>query len=173
MPITASPQAPPKRGAKTSSAATGNLANAAPLSGKAKDRAEGLQGWLQVGQVACIAKGWNADAGAIGQHGEKLATETARVAENVEPVGKVLDILSMTGPYAALMGAALPFIAQILMNHKIIPESMMLEGVVPPAMLDAQVSAQLAQMQVEAIRAQQEAEQQLAEAKAALNGAGK
>jgi hypothetical protein len=142
------------------------------LSGKTKERAEGLQGWFQIGQVACIAKGWKADAGAIGQHGEKLSEEVARVGDNVELVGKGLDILSMTGPYAALMAVALPFVAQIAMNHKIIPESLALEGTAPPAMLEAQITVQLVRAQKEALLAQKEAQAELLELQASMNGDG-
>jgi hypothetical protein len=138
------------------------------LSGKAAERAEGLEGWFSIAQVACIAKGWNADAGAIGIHGKKLAAETARVADGVEPIGKVLDMLSMTGPYAALMTAALPFAVQIAMNHKIIPETLALEGTQPPKALEAQVKAQIAVAQMHAINMQKEAEAQLAEAESMM-----
>jgi hypothetical protein len=172
MPITANPAAPPKTTRKASPAQSPGLtANITPLAGRSKERAEGLEGWLQVASIVCISRGWHADAGAIGIHGTKLAEETARTAENAEPLGKVLDFLAMSGPYAALMGAALPFVAQILMNHHVIPEAMALEGVVPPAMLEAQVKAELAEVQLSALKAQQDAETRLSEARAAMNGA--
>lgn len=172
MPVVANPSAPPRTARKTPGAPAGTMTvNTAPLSGKSRDRADGLRGWMQIAQLACITRGWNADAGAIGTHGPKLAEEVARTAENAEPLGKVLDFLAMSGPYAALMGAALPFVAQILMNHKIIPEAMAIEGTVPPAMLEAQVAAELATVQLAAIQAQKEAEAKLAEARAAMNGA--
>jgi hypothetical protein len=171
MPITAVPAAPPKHGRNARPNATAPAVNVAPLAGKSRERADGLQSWFQVAQLACITKGWKADAGAIGLHGEKIATETARVAETVEPAGKVLDLLSMTGPYAALFSAVLPFAAQIAMNHHVIPESLALEGTVPPAMLEAQISAQLAEVQLEAMRTQKEAEAKLDELRSAMNGA--
>ncbi len=104
-------------------------------------------------------------------HGPRIAEETARVAESAEPVGKVLDMLAMSGPYAALVGAVLPFAAQIAMNHKVIPEVTALQGVVPPATLEAQVKAELAEMQMAALRVQQQAEAALAEVRAEMNGA--
>ncbi len=104
-------------------------------------------------------------------HGPRIAEETARVAESAEPVGKVLDMLAMSGPYAALVGAVLPFAVQIAMNHKAIPEVTALQGVVPPATLEAQVKAELAEMQMAALRVQQQAEAALAEVRAEMNGA--
>ena len=173
MPIS-QPTAPPRRATKTSPGTAKPAASpsfvASPLYGKSKDRAEGLQGWMQLATLGCIARGWTADAGAIAQHGEKVSTEIARTAESAEPLGKVLDWLSMSGPYAALFGAVLPFTAQILMNHGVIPDTIPLEGVVPPAMLEAQVTAEIATMKIVAIQAQKEAEARLSEAQALMNG---
>ena len=172
MPINA-PAAPPKGRARTSSAtAQKSVAiNQSPLTGKAAEWAEGLQGWFGIGQIACIARGNFADAGAIGKHSDTISVELARAATTMPPIiGKGLDILAMTGPYAALFGAVLPLAIQIGVNHGIVPDGVPMQGVVPKAALEAEIAAEVAQIQMTAIRAQKEAEATLAQLKAEMNG---
>ncbi len=125
---------------------------------------------MQLGVLGCIAKGWLADAGAIAEHGETVSTEIARAAESAEPLGKVLDFLSMSGPYAALFGALLPFAAQIAMNHKVISSEFALEGTMPPEALEAKVRRDITAIKMQALLAQKQAEEELAQMKAAMNG---
>jgi hypothetical protein len=175
MPIS-QPAAPPRKTARTSSTSPKSPsiveAASAPLYGKSKDRAEGLKGWADIAVLGCISRGWLADAGAISQHGESVSTEVARVAEHNEPVGKVLDILSMSGPYAALMAAILPLGVQLAVNHGLIKGMVPIQGVVPKEALEANVKRDLMKMQTEALLAQHAAERELSELQASLNGAG-
>lgn len=177
MPITAS--APPRKGTrKTAPASTGNTVTVVipetPLSAKGQERADGLKGWTQFAGLGCMARGLYADAAAIAIHGETLCTEAARIGENDEKIGKILDYFTMSGPYAALVGAVLPFVVQIGLNHRIfksVPVGM--DGVMPPAALDAQVKAGMAEAAAQAAQIQIEAERKLAEANAmlaAMNG---
>jgi hypothetical protein len=174
MPITA-PASPPKgRTRVTTKTATGNTVAPAPppLSKIAGERSQGLQGWAQILSIGCVAKGWYADAGAIGMHAENICDETARIADHDDKIAKGLDWLMMTGPYAALAGAVLPLALQLLVNHDRMNAPMGMDGVVPKQALEAKVKAQVAKMQAEALKAQQEAEQELAEVQASMNGDG-
>lgn len=172
MPITVS--APQKRTRASSTATPAGSGNTItpvqpPLSAKAQERSTGLQGWAQIAAIGCMAKGWYADAGAIGIHGPVICDETARLADKDEKLAKGLDWLTMTGPYAALLGASLNFGLQLLVNHDRMNAPAGMDGVQPKEALEAQVKAQVMKAQAEALRAQQEAERELAEAQAAMN----
>ncbi len=99
-----------------------------------------------------------ADAAAIGQHFPNLAQELANVADANETIAKPIDFLIEVGPYGALIAAAMPLTLQILANHKVIDATKMIgQGIVPPEVLESQMKAQVAKMQADAIRTQQEA----------------
>jgi len=167
MPITA-PAAPQKRSPRTNTITP----QAAPLSPKARERKEGLQGWAQIAAIGCLAKGWYADAGTISIHAPAICDETARIADKEEKLAKGLDWLTMTGPYAALFAAALPMGLQFLVNHNKMEAPPGVEGVMPKEAIEARVRADLAKMQAEALKIQKEAEKELAEVQASMNGHG-
>lgn len=131
----------------------------------AEKRTEGLNGIGQLGQGLCLMFGQYADAAAIGMHWGPVASELAKIADSNETVAKPIDFLIEVGPYGALVEAALPFVLQILANHKLIKaEAMLGSNVVTPEVLDAQMKAQVMRTQAQAMRAQQAA---LADAQAA------
>jgi hypothetical protein len=119
-----------------------------------------------------MMRGWHADAGAIAVHGEKFALEIAKIGDTQEKFGDLLDKLTNLGPYAGLITVAVPFAAQILANHNIIPVPLAMAGVVPPAMLEAQIKASMATQAANAVIAQHEAELALDEANQKLKSAG-
>lgn len=128
-------------------------------------RTEGLNGLGQLAQGLLLMTGQYADAAAVGMHLGGIATEVAKIADSNETVAKPVDFLIEVGPYGALIQATVPFVLQILANHKVIKaDALMGSNVVPPDVLDAQMKAQIMRTQALAMREQQAA---LAEAQAA------
>jgi hypothetical protein len=123
-----------------------------------------------MGQGLLILTGQYADAATVGKHFHPIATEVANIADDNESVAKVIDLVIAVGPYGALVSAVLPFAMQIAANHKWIdPNALMGQGVVPPEVLDAQMRAQVARMQTEALKAQQIAIQEAQQAERDFN----
>jgi hypothetical protein len=111
-----------------------------------------------MGQGLCIMTQQWADAAAIGRHFPPVAVELANIAESNDVVSKSIDFFIEIGPYGALITATLPLVLQILANHRVVDGSKLINhGVVPPEVLEAQMKAQAARMQVDAMLAQQEA----------------
>lgn len=153
MPITASP--PPE-------SKTPRTRTAKPTAPSATDqtaaRAQGLQGWGQIGQAILIGLHQYSDAGAIGLYFDPLAGEIAKLATADERIAKIVDPIIQTGPYSALIAAALPLAMQLAVNHgRMKPGAL---GTVPRETLSARIEAAIARQQAEAFRAQQEAEQE-------------
>lgn len=117
-------------------------------------RRQGLAGVAQVAQMACLSFGQKADAAAIGMHSGALITEVAKLAETQPTIARLIDPLIIAGPYAALIGAALPLIAQLAANHKV-GGVMMNLGAVPPEVLEARMDADMMRMEMEAMRERQ------------------
>lgn len=131
-------------------------------------RVDGLNGVGQLAQGLCLMTGGFADAMAIGTHFPPLAKEVANIADSQEIVGKGVDFLIQVGPYGALIAAGMPFVLQIMANHRMIDASRLVsQGVVPPEVLEAQAKAQVAKIQAEALREQQQAIREAKEAQAA------
>lgn len=121
-------------------------------------RNEGLLGLAQVGQGILLMVGQYADAAAIGQHWRPVAQELANVADTSDFIAKPIDFLIEVGPYGGLVAALLPLGLQIAANHGWVDATKLVgQGVVPPDVLEAQMKAQVAKMQADAMRAQQEA----------------
>ena len=121
-------------------------------------RNEGLLGLAQLGQGILLMVGQYADAAAIGQHFPPVAQELAKVAETSDFIAKPIDFLIEVGPYGGLIAALFPLGLQIAANHGLVDASRLIgQGVVPPDVLEAQMKAQVAKMQADAMRAQQEA----------------
>jgi hypothetical protein len=115
---------------------------------------------MQTAGLVCTITGQHADAGAIALHAPSLVPLYARTAEQYEPLGKLLDYFTTTGPLAEIAFATLPFVMQILANHKIVkPVAAM--GVLPPEALAADIRAGLARQQAEALAKQEAAEAEL------------
>jgi hypothetical protein len=136
----------------------------APPKTKAELRQEALNGVLQVGQLACLTFGQMADAGAIGLHGPALVNETVKLAENNSKIASKVDLLIEVGPYAGIVAAALPFLAQLFVNHGIVKAEMFANaGVVHPDDLERQMKMtlmrQAMETQQEQMRMQEEMEE--------------
>ena len=141
-------------------------------------RVEGLMGIAQIAQALCVGSGLMADAATIGMHAPGLVPEIANLADTYEIVAKPIDFLVKVGPFTALIATGLPFILQIAANHKMVNAAALAsQGVVDPRTLEAQMRAQVAQVQAAALRAQREAmmeaqkaERELQEMLEGLNG---
>lgn len=121
-------------------------------------RRAGLNGLGQLAQGVCLLTGQYADAAAIGRYWEPIAAETANVSDQYESIAKPVDILIQIGPFAALLTAVLPLGMQIAANHRMINADMLVsQGIVSPEVLEAQMKAEMARMQMEAMLAQKEA----------------
>lgn len=134
----------------------------APPKTKAELRQDALNGVLQVGQLACITTGQFADAGAIGIHGPKLANEIVQLAENNSKIAAKVDLLIEIGPYAGIVAAAIPFLAQLFVNHGLIKAEMFANaGVVEPADLENHMKMEMMRRAMEVRQQQQEMEAEL------------
>ena len=131
---------------------------------KTKDelRQEALDGVLQLTQFGCLAFGNYADAGAIGVFGPPMANEVVKLAKDNSKVASKVDLLIEVGPYAGLVAAAIPFLAQLLVNHKVFKaEQFGNAGVMEPEMLETQMKTQVLHRAAQARREQMEAQEQL------------
>lgn len=131
---------------------------------KTKDdlREEAINGVFQIGQMGCVVFGQFADAGAIGIHGGPIAHEIAGLAKQQPKVAKYVDLLIEVGPYAGLMAAVMPFAMQIAVNHNAMKAEMVPgAGVVNPEALASQMKTSILRQQMEAMRQQQMAEEEM------------
>jgi hypothetical protein len=122
-----------------------------------------------------LMRGEYADAGAIGIHGPKLVRETVGLARSNEPLGHVLDMVSQAGPYTGIIFAALPLLGQLAVNHGRIPaeKAAGIQGVVSPQILENKMKAELAEMELQALQEQANAEKALSDLqsqRASMNG---
>jgi hypothetical protein len=162
MPITMT-QAPPPRSARAAQPVTSSR------QAKRDGRAEAVNGLFQLAQFGCVMTGQYADAAAVGIHGEKISGEVVKLANQNERIAKAVDYLNEVGPYAGLITAVMPFVLQILANHKRIPADKV-PGVSDPEVLTIQMQAGLAKQAAEARREAdrefQEAQRIIAESEA-------
>jgi len=154
-------KAPPS---KRTPAAAKKAAAAAPVAPEPgakslnQQRYEGVMGVASLVQGVCLMTGLHADAMTIGKFFPPVAAEVANIADDNEAIAKPIDFIIKIGPYGALIAAGLPFVMQILANHKVVDASAMHGyGVVPPEVLEAQMKAEMMRMQADAMRAQQQA----------------
>src|SRR6185437_487111 len=132
----------------TASKATTVATRQADYRSPVEKRTEGLNGLGQLAQGLLLMTGQYADAAAIGMHFGGIASEVAKIAESNETVAKPVDFLIEVGPYGALIQATIPFVMQILANHKVIKaDALVGSNVVPPEVLDAQMKAQMMRTQ--------------------------
>ena len=152
-------KAPPARKAATPrKAPEPTPAPVAPEKSLKDQRVDGLIGLAQLGQGICLMAGLHADAMTIGKFFPPIATELANIADDNETVAGPIDFIIKVGPYGALIAAGMPFVLQILANHKVIDATKAMgQGIVPPEVLEAQMKAEILRMQAEAMRQQQQA----------------
>jgi hypothetical protein len=125
-------------------------------------RREALNGVAQIAQFGCLAFGQFADAGAIGVFGPAMVEETVKLADNNSKIASKVDWLIEVGPYAGIVAAAIPFAAQILVNHNVFKaEQFASAGVVSPEILDTQMKTQMLLRAQEEMRKQAAAEEEL------------
>ena len=125
-------------------------------------RQEALDGVLQLAQFGCLAFGDFADAGAIGVFGPPMANEVVTLARNNSKVASKVDLLIQVGPYAGLVAAAIPFLAQLLVNHKVFKaEQLGNAGVMDPEMLETRMKTDVLHKAADARRQQMEAQEEL------------
>jgi hypothetical protein len=129
---------------------------------KAELRQEALDGVLQIGQFGCLAFGQFADAGAIGMHGRPMTEELVKLAENNSKVASKVDLLIEIGPYAGIVAATIPFLAQLFVNHGLFKaEQFANAGVVSPETLEAQMKTEVMKQAMDAMLAQKQAEEEM------------
>lgn len=138
---------------------------------KTKDelRHEAIDGVMQLAQFGCIAFGDFRDAGAIGMFGPPMVDEAVDLARENTAIASKVDLLIEVGPYAGFIAAAIPFVAQLLVNRGIFKaEHFINAGVVPPEQLEAQMKTQMLKKAMEAMAAQREAQQHFEEMQAEM-----
>jgi hypothetical protein len=131
---------------------------------KSKDdlRHEAISGVMQMAQFGCLAFGDFADAGAIGMFGEPMVDEAVKLAKDNAKIASKVDLLIEVGPYAGFMAAAIPFVAQILVNHGVFKaEQFANAGVVEPVELESKIKTQVMRQAMEAMRERQKAEDEM------------
>lgn len=138
---------------------------------KTPEREEAINGFGQIGQGILIALGKYADAGTIGMHWPNVSREVAKLADTQETIAKLVDPLLQVGPYAALIAVTMPMIMQFAVNHGMASAGAM--GTVSKDMLESQIKARLAEMELAALRERQAAEKAAADLKAELDKARK
>jgi hypothetical protein len=169
MPITQAPKSPGKSSTPRSSQASAPVVSESP---RDKDRREGVEGVFSVASMVALMRGMYADAGAFSLHGGKIARETMLLGKSNEQIGKVLDILGQAGPYTGIIFATIPLVAQLAVNHGRIDadKAAGIQGVMSPAALEAKVKAELAEMELEALKQQKAAEATLSELRLTQEG---
>jgi|ERR1700722_11410647 len=131
-----------------------------------QEREEAVAQLGMFAQVPLMATKQLADAATVGLHWPKVAHEIAVLAETQEPIANLIDPLIKVGPYAGLIAAVLPMLLQIGVNHGRVKPGQM--GTVPAISLESQMQTAMAQAELQALRTQQEAEEQAAAARAAI-----
>lgn len=139
-------------------------AQAQTVTTKRHEREEGLNGLFQVVSAGLLMARQPADAAAVAEHGPNISREAAILADQNGNVAKALDYITAVGPFAALLGAAMPLVLQILANHGTIPAAALAPmGVKDPKALQAQYEADALREYLAAQAEQQQALEQLAE----------
>jgi len=112
---------------------------------KTASRAEAIDGLFQIAGTALVVSKQYADAGAISIHKDAISLEAAKVADENEKFGALLDRLTAVGPYAGLLTAVLPLAMQLAANHgRIDPvKAGGLMGIQSPEALALQVEAEM------------------------------
>lgn len=114
--------APPRPKAKKQTASSGGRAR-----GGRPDYARGIMGLLQLAAAPLMVAGAKndaalADAAALTVHGPPIAEALDDLAQERPEFAAVLDRVLSAGPYGALLSAALPLVAQLAVNHGLVPD---------------------------------------------------
>lgn len=155
MPVNFTESAPPKKTAVKRAAPTTRQASPDTVR---KDREDAINGLFQLGSVAAMAFGKWADAGAINTYGPGISTETVKLADRYDSIGKGIDALAQVGPFAGLVTAVTPLIIQLAANHKMITATQAAGmGATDPAALaqQVQINAQREAIQIQLHLAEQ------------------
>lgn len=145
-------------------AAPARKATSAKPESLASVREKGLMGWAQIGQLACMWRGYLTDVGAISMHAPGICHEVAVMAEDNEQIAKGVDTLVAAGPYTALIASVLPLVVQLGVNHKRLPESVAgADGILPPDVLENQVKLNIERAKMEAAIAANQAREEMEE----------
>lgn len=161
MPVNFTETAPPKR--VSPAKRTASAPKAIPPDQIRKDREDALNGLFQLGSVIAMAFGKMADAGAINTYAPGITTETVKMADKYDSLGKSIDALAQVSPFAGLIAAVSPLIIQIAANHKLLsPTQAASLGATDPQVLGQQ-------MQIEANRQAIRVQLQMAEEKKAMD----
>lgn len=151
--LTSGPTPPPatKRKPSPRAAAANSVAAQKAAEARKTERKDGLDGIWGLAAFGLVMAGQPADAGAFVYHGENVSVAAAEMAESNAQVARVIDFVVSVGPWAALLGAAMPLALQIMVNHKRIPESalpMLTQiGVMTPAAMEAKARADMIEKQ--------------------------
>jgi hypothetical protein len=161
MPVNFTETAPPKK--TTTTRRITPAPKVVPPDQIRKEREDALNGLFQLGSVAAMAFGKWADAGAINTHGPTISTETVKIADKYESIGKGIDALAQVSPFAGLVAAITPLIIQLAANHKMISATQAAGlGATNPDVLAQQ-------MQIEANRQAIQIQLKMAEEKRAMD----
>lgn len=160
MPVNMDNTTPPKR--VTTTKRTTPAPKTPSIDTIRQDREDAVNGLFQLGSVVAMAFGKWADAGAINTYGPGITTETVKLADRYDSVGKGIDALAQVGPFAGIITAVTPLIIQLAANHKMISATQ--AGALGAT--DPTVLAQ--QMQIQANRQAIQVQMQLAEQKRAM-----
>jgi hypothetical protein len=97
----------------------------------------------------------------MNRHFPAVAVEVAKLGDSNQKIGDALDKLTEIGPYAGLITAATPLIAQLLVNHDRIPVTSVASlGVVSKSTLESEVQTEILQAEMHAMQTAMEAQEQ-------------
>lgn len=160
MPVNYSDATPPKRTPQKRATPAPKTTSSETVR---RDREDAVNGVFQLAGVIAMAFGKWADAGAINTHGPGITTETVKLADKYDSIGKSIDALAQVSPFAGLVAAVSPLLIQLAANHKMISPT---QG----AALGATDPESLAQqMQIQAQRQAIQLQMQIAEERRAMN----
>lgn len=164
MPVTKSETTAPRKHTKRASSATpqGTVTTVQPMSPDAQRRFADMDSFIKLGVAVAVFTKNHADAGAIAMHGPGFTKALAKQADTNEQIARILDMLGAIGPYSELIGAALPLVMQILVNHERIPvEAAQNFGVVHPRVLEKKVKLEIQAAELAVMQQLEQQEQEL------------
>jgi hypothetical protein len=116
--------------------------------GKGTDYRPGINGLLQIAAFPLALGGkvrpaLALDAAAITIHGQNISEALNAIAQERPEVAAALDRILSVGPYGLLIGAVIPLVAQIGVNHGKIPDAVGASmGAIPRKDLEADLRRQ-------------------------------
>jgi hypothetical protein len=149
---------PPVKATANKSSAAGKAQIA--LDEITKARTEAVTELGQFVQLPLMLTKQYADVGAISLHWPKISGEIGKLAATNEQIAKLVDPLMTVGPYAGLITAVMPLVAQIAVNHGRVSAGV--ANTVPASTLSSQIETAMAQSELEALKIQRDAEKEAA-----------